>query len=334
MNVPPSEALLAEGRQHNETWAHYPDDAPKRSLYAGDTRAALVPFLAHKHFGPTYKWLLYMDDDTVFVPSSVRRLVMRLNSSVPYFVTDHLWWSDEKGSRHPNERAPRCLPCDFDPRTHAPLRGLLGPNGEAPKRRADYYRAPVACPCTPQALCEATPDVFDDHCDMPRYPENTYSMHGGAGAVVSVALLEAVSLPFMERCARSLHSTGGDAFISLCLWRAGYASTDPGTSLYEGGTRHFDPGSEDRLGAMRNLAAYVDGHWEGLPPARRWVTSCDARCEQELETQVSLHVRSRNFPSLEDAASFIRAYVGLQEAYESLREGRARQGVPELFGGQ
>jgi len=34
---------------HNETYVYYPDDAPLHSLaLKGDSRAALVPFMAHK----------------------------------------------------------------------------------------------------------------------------------------------------------------------------------------------------------------------------------------------------------------------------------------------
>lgn len=38
----PTQEQIEEGRQHNETWTWYPDDMPLRSLYGGDSRAALV----------------------------------------------------------------------------------------------------------------------------------------------------------------------------------------------------------------------------------------------------------------------------------------------------
>ncbi len=31
-----------------ESWGYYPDAKPPRSFFAGDPRAAMVPFLAHK----------------------------------------------------------------------------------------------------------------------------------------------------------------------------------------------------------------------------------------------------------------------------------------------
>lgn len=43
----------------NETWAFYPDDLQLRSFYEGDTRAALVPFLAYRDLGDTFKWVFY-----------------------------------------------------------------------------------------------------------------------------------------------------------------------------------------------------------------------------------------------------------------------------------
>lgn len=38
-------------------------------MHAGDTRAAVTPILAHAHYGNTYKWMLYGDDDTIFYTS-------------------------------------------------------------------------------------------------------------------------------------------------------------------------------------------------------------------------------------------------------------------------
>lgn len=86
-NSPAPNALVQEGKLHNETWSYYPDDAPLRSLYGGDTRAALVPYLAHASFGDTYKWLLYGDDDTVWFMESVMKLLQDFDPDLPYFIT-------------------------------------------------------------------------------------------------------------------------------------------------------------------------------------------------------------------------------------------------------
>ena len=72
---------------HNETWTWWPDDEPRRSMYQGDTRAAIVPFLAHEVLGDSYKWLLYGDDDTVWFIDSVLELVSDLDPEMPYFIS-------------------------------------------------------------------------------------------------------------------------------------------------------------------------------------------------------------------------------------------------------
>ena len=86
-NSPAPDVLVQAGKKHNETWSYYPDDVPLRSLYGGDTRAALVPYLAHAAFGDTYKWLLYGDDDTVWFPESVMKLLEDFDPDLPYFIT-------------------------------------------------------------------------------------------------------------------------------------------------------------------------------------------------------------------------------------------------------
>lgn len=72
------------------------------------------------------------------------------------------------------------------------------------------FAAPKGCPCTPQLLCENDQrNTFNQYCDMPRAPVTTYSMHGGAGGILSVGLLKSVTFDFMEKCTKSLYSTGG-----------------------------------------------------------------------------------------------------------------------------
>ena len=113
------------------------------------------------------------------------------------WAADHLWWSNAPGrASHPNRDAPRCLPCNF-------------PDHHLDQSKAPF-RAPKGCPCTPKLLCETDErKIFNDFCDIPRAPVATYSMHGGAGGIMSVGLLRAVSLQFMEMCIKSLYSTGG-----------------------------------------------------------------------------------------------------------------------------
>ena len=62
-------------------------------------------------------------------------------------------------------------------------------------------------------------------------------------------------------------AAGGDAFISICLWQAGYAVTDPGFSFYHPEVQMFDPGPEDRMGVMLKLVRALDSN------------RCDSRCK-------------------------------------------------------
>jgi len=74
---------------------------------------------------------------------------------------------------------------------------------------SNICRAPKGCPCTPQLLCSTDErGIFNEFCDIPRAPVSTFSMHGGAGGIMSVGLLRAVSFDFMEMCVKSLYSTG------------------------------------------------------------------------------------------------------------------------------
>ena len=63
---------------------------------------------------------------------------------------------------------------------------------------------------------------------------------------------------------------GGDAFISICMWQAGFAVTDPGYSFYHPEVQMMDPGPEDRLGIMMKLSRALGG---------TGVTRCDERCQ-------------------------------------------------------
>lgn len=296
-NSTPSQADHTDSQRHGEVWTMYPDDNPLRALYPGDTRAALAPFIAHKLLGDTYKWMLYGDDDTFFFVEGVLDMVQDLDPDMPYFITDHMWWSPQPNApMHPRNDAPRCLPCNFDENQPG-----IDPT-KAP------YQARKGCPCTPKDIC-TLPEyehVFRGGCDIPRHPKWTYSMHGGAGAVISVGLLRRVSLAYMEECIQGDHSTGGDAFISICLWKAGYGTTDPGFSFYHPEIQMFDPGPEDRMGVLMRLSRALE-------------RKCDDSCALMLQKMVSLHIRSRHFPTLEHAGMFMRALAAMYDGYSAMR---------------
>ena len=58
-----------------------------RSLYAGDTRQAMAPLLAHKALKGSYKWLVFGDDDTVFFTDAIRNLVQDFDHDMPYAIS-------------------------------------------------------------------------------------------------------------------------------------------------------------------------------------------------------------------------------------------------------
>lgn len=61
-------------------------------------RAALAPFRANKTIGlENYRWILYGDDDTVWFPDNVLRLVNGLDHNMPYLLSDHMWFPEWKG---------------------------------------------------------------------------------------------------------------------------------------------------------------------------------------------------------------------------------------------
>jgi hypothetical protein len=59
--------------------------------------------------GSSYKWLLLSGADTVFFPEAVWQMLEGFDPTVPYAITDNLWWGDQHGG--PSKGAPRCLPC-------------------------------------------------------------------------------------------------------------------------------------------------------------------------------------------------------------------------------
>lgn len=91
--LPPTNERIAEGKQHNEFWADYPDiwDEPWGRVHRPfDSRAAMAPFVAHqllKREGIDYEWLLYGDDDTMWFLSAVADLLRDYDSDLPYFIS-------------------------------------------------------------------------------------------------------------------------------------------------------------------------------------------------------------------------------------------------------
>lgn len=80
---------------------------------------------------------------------------------------------------------------------------------------------------------------------------------------------------------------GGDAFFTVCLWRAGYAPTDPGYSVFVPEARVFDPfqweWNNDNDGEARMLLA-IEASKKGL---------CERQCQVQTPSCPGRIVASR-----------------------------------------
>ena len=51
----------------------------------------MVPFLAYKVLGDSFKWLFYGDDDTLLCLDGAFLIASQLDHNMPYFITGMLW---------------------------------------------------------------------------------------------------------------------------------------------------------------------------------------------------------------------------------------------------
>ena len=111
------------------------------------------------------------------------------------------------------------MPGGCSRRHHCPLWAALDMRGQAVNGHHAWCYHGVWC----DPACAAWPGVLfkgaRNGCGMPRVPTHTLSMHGGAGAILSVGLLRRVPLEWFEDCVSTTYTTGGDALISICLWQ-------------------------------------------------------------------------------------------------------------------
>ena len=47
----------------------------------------------------SYKWILYGDDDTVFVIDNIIKVLSTLDHTQPYLLSDALWWLENGKSK-------------------------------------------------------------------------------------------------------------------------------------------------------------------------------------------------------------------------------------------
>lgn len=138
-------------------------------------------------------------------------------ASLASWHADNVWWSTGEHTphswrHHPHPDAPRCIPCHYDDSS-----SVASPEATIPS-----FKAIKGCPCTPQLLCahnnhsdHMSEDWFNKYCDMPRLPYHMYSMHGGAGALMSIGLMRKVGWDFVEPCVLKIFSTGTCSTLPL-----------------------------------------------------------------------------------------------------------------------
>lgn len=101
-----SKGLLKGRKKYRETYGSYPDaHASHVWSQPGDARAAVAAFAANQTISmDKYKWILYGDDDTVWVPENVLKMLNGLDHTMPYFLSDHIWfpeWHARQGEVRP-----------------------------------------------------------------------------------------------------------------------------------------------------------------------------------------------------------------------------------------
>jgi len=272
-----------EGLKHNETYLEFADE---QGNHRGHLRAAMSFVLAHKAIGPNYKWMLGGDDDTLFYPPNLVRLLSRLNHSMPYFIADDLWFAGLSANRsdspfsdgrpphyhHPHAFAPRCLPCH-----HPHCRNAT---------HADSLPLDCGCPCTPKGACFAETLPLYDGKNKTCEAKARVVAHGGSGFILSVGLMQALNFTVFELCAMR-HPGHGDNALSVCLWKQNFAATALSRSHKYFGSA-YDPKCKNE----------------------------NVKCRNKLRSLISTHLAARRYKSIEDADE---AMVSIYTAFESAR---------------
>jgi hypothetical protein len=262
--------------QFNESYVSFAD--PSIHTHRGHLRAAMSFVLAHKAVGPTYKWMLGGDDDTLFYPQNLIRILSHLNHSMPYFISDDIWFASLSDSRsetpfsdgyynffHSNPYAPRCLPC-----THPHCR-----------ETTTYRFLPLkcGCPCTPKQACFA--ETVPPYHDKPRLCETNKNLravvHGGSGSILSIGLLQALNHTEFERCARGQGQSESDAALSVCLWQQNFSIT-----------------------ALGPAHTFFGARFVGKQCS-------DIHCKRHLHGMISTHLGARGYKNLSEAATAMTA---------------------------
>ncbi|MEW5297960.1 MAG: hypothetical protein WDW36_001133 [Sanguina aurantia] len=241
----------------SEQLVTYPDSPTPTPGTPADRRWAMTPLLAwralqdaHPSVAPQkpssvataatgFQWMLFGDDDTVFLIPGVQNLLQQLDPSHPYFLTDALLCPPT----FPDCRHLVCPPCpaQHDVSSSSSSVGSAGSSSSSSdssgssssgnRQTADQHDDLQACAeCSPATLCRQHHPTRFKHC----MASHRVWFYGGAGAIISVGLFlklqEAGGWDLYESCVQSEGSEraiGGDAIMADCLWQLGVPITTP-----------------------------------------------------------------------------------------------------------
>jgi hypothetical protein len=222
----------------------------------------MAPIYAHDYHAGSFKWVLHGGDDTVFFKEAVKALLAPYDHTLPYFISDCFFNHHVR----PRKDVPACLPCHSADPTYPGLRG---------------------CPCTPAVAClRPHINLVGQTCITNSSDHWRWHGYGGAGWFLSAQLVKELASTHraaFEQCLWGLHDYGDRAFTT-CLWRLGYAPTDPGPFLVGNTTRPLlDPLGHFTFGATpRQILEQVHDARSG-----------NATCQQLVSSMLSWHVKYR-----------------------------------------
>ena len=147
---------------------------------------------------------------------------------------------------------------------------------------------------------------FNEYCDMPRIPYHMYSLHGGAGALMSIGLMKRIKWEDFEACVLSLRSTGGSwppeaslsskwlaphivVQIGACLVQLPFDRSDPmlSTASWLSPWSRWGPAVFDTIGSIWLLEACGSGRNPFLLALGAVATAC--ACLQAVPACSSLY---------------------------------------------
>jgi hypothetical protein len=84
--------VLEKETPPTEQWGVFPDEVPNRGQTPGDWRMLAAVRLANESFArdPDWQWMVYGDDDTVFLLPNLHEVLRNLDPEVPYYISDDI----------------------------------------------------------------------------------------------------------------------------------------------------------------------------------------------------------------------------------------------------